>query len=239
MPQLDAALFNRKLRHLSSPEQCGVLFSQAIAPLGFDTFASGEVDFQNRDRSAFHIIGWPQKWRDFYVRSGLIERDPVVDELRHWTQSFTWADLRAERKLAKVGREALDMCAEAGWCEGFVVPLRQSSHRVGLVSMAGNRLCTDPDERDYLTLISICLHSHVRTLVATSGFALSPAGLTDREVACVRLAATGMTDLAIAEALGIAASTAHEFIEKAKRRMNVRSRTQLAGIAGALGIADI
>jgi DNA-binding NarL/FixJ family response regulator len=48
-----------------------------------------------------------------------------------------------------------------------------------------------------------------------------------------------MTDTAIAEALGIAVSTAHEFIEKAKRRMNVRSRTQLAGIAGALGIADI
>jgi DNA-binding CsgD family transcriptional regulator len=239
MPQFDAALFNRKLRQLSSPEQCGALFSQAIAPLGFDTFASGEVDFQNRDRSAFHIIGWPQKWQDFYIRSGLIERDPVVDELRHRTQSFTWGDLRAERKLAKVGREALDKVAEAGWCEGFVVPLRQSRHRVGLVSMAGDRLCTDPDERDYLTLISICLHGYVRTLVATSGFALSPAGLTDREVACVRLAATGMTDIAIAEALGIAASTAHEFIEKAKRRMNVRSRTQLAGIAGALGIADI
>lgn len=239
MSKLNAAQFNRALRELSSPTECGALFSEAIAPFGFDTFASGEVDLRHRDRSTFHIIGWPPHWQDFYMRSGLIDRDPVVDELPHRAQAFTFADLRAEGKIAKVGREALDKMAAAGWTEGFVVPLRQSSHRIGLVSMAGNRICSDPDERDYLTLISICLHSYVRTLVATKGFAVSPARLTEREIACVRLASDGLTDGAIADELSIAASTAHEFIEKAKKRMKARSRTQLAGIAGALGIADI
>ena len=71
------------------------------------------------------------------------------------------------------------------------------------------------------------------------GFALAPAGLTDRELACVRLAAKGMSDAAIASELGIAQSTAHEFIEKAKKRMTVRTRAELAALATALGIAEI
>lgn len=64
-------------------------------------------------------------------------------------------------------------------------------------------------------------------------------GLTDREIACLRLVARGLTDGAIASALGIATSTAHEFVEKAKRRFKTRTRAELVAVAVALGIIDI
>ncbi len=239
MTGLDAAKFNNRLRKLGTPAECGALFAATIAPLGFDTFASGEVDLTVRERSTFHLIGWTDSWRKFYMDSGLIARDPVVEELAHRTGPFTWSDLRSDRKLSRVGTQALDLVTAAGWVEGFIVPLPQASGRIGLVSMAGCRDCRDPAERGFLTLIAICLHSYVRTLVGRHGFAIPPAGLTDREIAAIRLVASGKSDAAIAQELGVASSTAHEFVEKAKRKLRARSRAEMAAIAAALGIVDI
>lgn len=173
------------------------------------------------------------------MTSGLIDRDPIVEEMGRRTAPFTWSDLRMERRLSRAERKTLDLCAAAGWTEGLAVPLPQSSGRIGLVSLAGHRDCRDPGERAYIFLISICLHSYVQTLVGRHGFALNPAGLTERELACLRLVAIGKSDGQIAQQLGIAASTVHEFVEKAKRRLQVRSRPELAAIAAALGIVDI
>ncbi len=235
----DAARFNETLREFKTPADCGTFFADAIAPFGFDTFASGEVDLYHRERSAFHVIGWPEAWRRFYLQSGLINRDPIVNELRHRTMAFTWGDLRADRLLPKLGTEALDLAARAGWTEGLIVPMPQSSGRIALVSLAGHRNVTDRGERGYLTLICICFHSYVRTLVGRCGFAVPPAGLTEREVSSLKLVALGKSDAVIASELGVAVSTAHEFVEKAKRRLSVHSRAELVALATALGLIDI
>ena len=231
--------FNARVRSLATPVECGDLFRDAIAVHGFDVFACGETDLNDRDRTVFYILDWPPAWQRFYIGSGLVNRDPVVDALSYRRGPFTWTDLRADRKLAAVGQDALDRIAAEGWNEGLVVPLPQGGSRMGLVSMVGRRLVTDPAVIAYLTLISICLHSHTRTLVAREGFAAPPAGLTPREVACLRLVARGLPDRAIAAELGIAVSTAHEFVEKAKRRLKVKSRPELAAVAVALGIVDL
>ena len=235
----DAAAFNTELRQRTTPAACAALFARAILPFGFDTFASGEVDLADRSRCSFHIINWPDHWADFYRTSGLIDNDPVVDALAHRTVAFTWSDLRADRTYSRAGTAALDLAAASGWVEGLIVPLPQASGRIGLVSMAGHRDCTDQAERNYLSLIAMCLHSHVRTLVGRHGFALPPAGLTPREIETLRLVVRGMSDAAIGKAMGIASSTAHEFVEKAKRKMKVRSRAELAALATSLAIVDI
>lgn len=239
MTESAAFAFNLALRRLPTPRECGALFRATIAPFGFDTFACGEVDVQDRDRSTFHIIDWPDGWQRFYFSSGLIARDPLVDEIAARDAPFTWSELRTDRKFAKAGRQAIDLAAAAGWTEGLVVPLQQAGNRIGIVSMVGHKDCRDPAARAFLGLISVCLHSHVRTLTGREGFAVPPAGLTERELAAIRLVARGMSDTAIAEALGVAHSTAHEFVEKAKRRLGVRSRPELAALAAGLGIVDI
>ena len=239
MSEVQAIGFNTALRRLDTPIECGRLFRATIEPFGFDTFACGVVDLSNRQRSTFYIIDWPDAWKRFYLGSGLIERDPLVDELAVRRAPYTWSELRADRKFPKVGRQALDMAAAAGWTEGLAIPLPLGGARVGLVSMVGHRDCRDPEERAFLTLISICLHEHTRTLTARNGFAVPPASLTERELASIRLAAKGMSDAQIAHELGVARTTAHEFIEKAKRRLSVRSRAELAAVAAVLGIIEI
>ena len=234
----NAYLFNVHLRRLSLPAACADLFRLAIRPFGFDTFACGELDIAHRERSAFYLIDWPDAWREFYIRSGLIERDPLIDALGERTEPFTWSDLRAGKTLSQIGRKALEAAAVAGWSDGLIVPVPRGRDRVGLISLVGHRDVAG-DDKAYLSLISLALHSHVRTLVSQQGFALPPAGLTPREIECIGLVAHGLSDKAIGAQLDIAASTAHEYVEKAKARLRTRSRTEMVAIAAALGIIDI
>lgn len=72
-----------ELRGLSIPQACADLFRTAVVRFGFDTFACGELDITNKARSVFHLIDWPESWRSFYLSSGLINRDPVVEAAPH------------------------------------------------------------------------------------------------------------------------------------------------------------
>ena len=235
---LDAYQFYIKVRRAKSLSSAIGIFRSSIAPFGFDTFACGELDLADRDRSVYYVIDWPDKWRHFYLNSKLIERDPVVESLAYRHEPYTWTDLRRDRRFGKLGRDALKLVAVHGWTQGFVVPIPSSGRRVGLVSLAGTREDISLEGRAYLALISIAFHTHVRLLVTHQGFAAPPAGLTQREIDCVRLVAQGCSDRSIASTLGIAPSTAHEFIEKAKRRLKARTRMEMAAIAVALGIID-
>jgi DNA-binding CsgD family transcriptional regulator len=235
---LDAYQFHLKLRRLRSLPSMIALFRSSIAPFGFDTFACGELDLTERARSVFYVIDWPDRWRNFYLKSGLIERDPVVETLAHRRDPYTWTDLRRDRKFGQLGRDALKLAAAHGWVQGFVVPMPCISRRVGLVSLAGTREEISAEARAYLALISMGFQMHVRVLVGHQGFAVPPAGLTQREIDSVCLVAQGHSDKAIASRLGVAPSTSHEFIEKAKRRLKARTRMQMVAIAVSLGIVD-
>lgn len=233
-----AVEFTEALRQLTRLADCADLFRKAIASFGFDTYACGVFDARDRDLNVFYIIDWPESWRRFYVESGLINRDPLLDALSTTDHPFTWSDLRAGRRLSKAGTEAINQAAEEGWVEGLVVPVPGVNHRLGLVSMVGHR-DVDALARGYLTLISTALHHHCRSLAPREGFAMPPVGLTDREIAAIRHVANGLSDAEIGAAMGIAKTTAHEFVEKAKSKLKARNRAELAAIAVALGVIDL
>jgi LuxR family quorum sensing-dependent transcriptional regulator len=231
--------FDSRLRRLDTPKACADLFRNAIAPFEFDAFACGVVDLEHRERHVFYLMDWPDEWRSFYIRSGLIDRDPVIDALAVRQQPFTWTDLRKDRKFDRVGRESLRRSAAAGWSEGLVVPLPVAPRRVGLISLVGHQSAMRLEDRAYLCLISLCLFTRVRVMVAECGFAVAPVGLTPREIASVKLVAVGHTDGQVGKALGVAASTAHEFVEKAKRKLKTHSRAELVAVAASLGIINV
>lgn len=228
-----------QIRRQATVAAATAVFRRLIAPFGFVTFACGELDLSDRDRSVYYVIDWPESWRRFYLNSRLIERDPIIDSLAYRHEPFTWSDLRNLRKFGKAGREALRLLASHGWVEGLVVPLPGAFGRMGLVSMAGNKAGIDRESVAHLSLLSVGFHYHVKAMAVRQGFALPPAGLTPRELACVRRVAHGQSDAQVAAGLRVAPSTAHEFIEKAKRRLKVHTRSEMVAIAAALGIIDL
>ncbi len=234
----DATQFNAQLRRQTALSDCADLFRAAIAPFGFDTFACGEVDLANAERSVFYLIDWPEDWRRFYLNSGMVEADPIVRFLATRNEPFTWTDLRADPDFTVADGLTLDKAAPR-WVDGLVVPVSRAGRKVGLVSLAGREHIATKQAADYLCLISVCLHSHVRTLLPTEGFAAPPVGLTPRELDALKLVARGQSDAAIAKSLSIAVSTAHEHVENAKRKLKTPSRAEAVAVAVSLGIIEV
>ena len=241
MPMRDAMQFNAQLQRCATLRACTDLFRAEIEPLRFQAFACREIDTSNRSRTIFYVKHWPSAVERFYQqRARFAERNPVLDAVSSRQAAFTWADLRADRSFARAGQDALDMLAAQGLQDAFVVPLPAGGSRVGIVSMSSDGPVThDPAIRSYLSIIAALLHGRTRALGASDRLPAPPMGLTEREFACLRLVARGMSDMAIGKALGIAASTAHEYIEKAKSRLDVRSRPELTAVVASFGVIDV
>lgn len=126
------------------PKTCTRLFQRTIATFDVDTFACGEVDLAVLERTVFYAIGWPETWRKFYLGSGLVRRDPLLDALKRHHTPFTWSELRRDRKLSTLGSEALRLLSDHGWTEGPAVPIPRGGDRFGLVSSACQRVPFDP-----------------------------------------------------------------------------------------------
>lgn len=201
-----------------------------------DTFASGEIDINVRRRTVFHAMEWPDRWRNYYFQSGLLDRDPLIEALPLMDRAFTWDELRARRALSLAGTEALNKVATEGWVDGLVVPMHRGGTHYGLVSLVASNHHISPAEKEQLEAVCVVLHERLRNTVPKEGFRVPPAGLTPREIDCIKLIAEGMSDATAAEVLGIKSSTVHEHVERAKMKLDARNRAELAAIAVGFGI---
>ena len=220
----------------TEPKACTRIFRRVIATFEIDTFASGEVDLAHLDRTVFYAVEWGEAFRKFYMKSGLLRRDPIVEALKRRRTPFTWSDLRRDRTLGTLGSEALALCAKNGWTEGLAVPIPRGGQRFGLVTLACQRRDFRADEKSLLTMLMLGYHERLRNLAPKYGFAMPPVGLTRREIDCLQLIARGTTDRDIGRKLGISQTTAHEHCETAKKKLKVSTRAEAVAIAVSLAI---
>ena len=220
----------------TDPKTCAQIFRKTIAAFGVDSFACGEIDLAVRERTVFYALGWPESWRKFYVRSGLVNKDPLLEALKRYSTPFTWSELRRDRKLSSVGSAAMRLLADHGWTEGLAVPIPRGGQHFGLVSLVCQRAPFKAPEKALLAMLSYCFHERARSLALRHGYAVPPANLTRREIDTLRLIAKGATDRAVARTLGISTSTAHEHFETAKTKLKAANRAETIAIAVAFGI---
>ncbi len=149
-----AAGFEQALRACEAIKDCTALLRTELGQGGFNTFACGELDLDNKERYAFYVIDWPDEWRQFYLENDLMIDDPIVDALRDRRNPFTWTELLQSQNVSRRGKDILKLAGDRGWTEGFVVPIRRSVRaRVGLVSLAGKRAPLEDRHREMLTLM--------------------------------------------------------------------------------------
>lgn len=220
----------------SVPKECVAIFRNMLDRCGIDTFAAGEIDLRHRARSVFHVLDWPEDWRRYYFGSGLVNRDPLLSALEKRTGPFTWSELRADRTLPRLGTEALERAAEAGWTDGLVVPIPRGGQRVGIVSIVARKGPISQMQKLLLPPLCICFHVRLRGMVAGHDLPVPPAGLTGRELDCLPLVSKGYSDREIAAALNISVSTAHEHVENARKRFEAANRAELVAAAVSLGV---
>jgi LuxR family quorum-sensing system transcriptional regulator CciR len=151
----------------------------------------------------------------------------------------TWQELRRLRRFSRVEQRFWEAVLAYGWKDGLMVPLPRGGTRYGLVSLASMHREFSPADRDLAGAMTILFYERLRALTVGTDAFLDPANLTPREIACLALAARGLSDAAIGAKLGIQASTAHDHIERAKGRFAVRTRMEAVAIALSLGIIAI
>lgn len=211
-------------------------FRRFVEPFHIDTFTSGEIDTDVRRRAVFHAMEWPDRWRSYYFQSGLLDHDPVIDALPLMGAAFTWDELRARRALTVAGTEALNKIATEGWVDGLVVPLHRAGSHYGLISLVALNHHISPAEKRHLEAVCVVFHERLRHVVPKEGFRIPPAGLTPREIDCIKLIAEGLSDITAGERLGIKGSTVHEHAERAKMKLQARNRAELVALAVGFGI---
>ncbi len=150
--------------------------------------------------------------------------DPLVHEARRRMSPFTWSDLWAEGDLPAAVRDVIEMGRQRGWEEGFAVPIHGPGGYIGLVSFAGGAVTLSVSDRALLLALAHAAHQRGKALYGTEQNFLVK--LTRRELQAMRWVSRGKTDTQIAEILNLSASTVHDYIENAKRKLGVRSRSQ-------------
>ena len=238
-PEAEEALrFYPELQERTSAAACADLFRNAVARFGIEAFACGEIDLDDRDRNVMFIAEWPKAWVRYYVKSGLIKRDPLLNAVAVYRKPFTFGDIIHDKRFSTLDRDALRAAEHQGWTQGLAVPVARGGARFGLVTLLGRGEELDASLRLNLCLISECLLTRVRSLVKRAEYAMPPAGLSKREVEAARLVALGHSDAEIAAELAISESTAHKHVESGRKRLKAKNRAHMAALTVSLAIAS-
>ena len=75
----DALRFFAQLQERTSVAACADLFRETVAKFGIHAFACGEIDLADRSRNVMFIAEWPKAWVRYYLKSGLVDHDPILN----------------------------------------------------------------------------------------------------------------------------------------------------------------
>ena len=154
----DLLRFYSDLQARTSVAACSALFQEAVARFEIVAFACGEIDLAERTRNVMFIAEWPQAWIDYYVKSGFIERDPIVNALRVLSQGVFVRRYPARPALLAPGPRGLARCGGIRLEPGPGGPRRARRRALRARHHDRRRRCSsDPTQRAYLCLIGECL----------------------------------------------------------------------------------
>jgi DNA-binding CsgD family transcriptional regulator len=205
-------------------------FRETIERLGILYFACYTHIADPLDPSPEGVLvhNYPNDWVCVYSEAKLNEIDPVLEYAERNPLPFSW-EARAFRAHLTATQATLLAAASAfGLDHGYTIPIHLSwmpgSLRASL-SVVPRAGAIDARSRLELQLIASCLYVAANRASASWEAAPIPA-LGQRERQCLTLVAQGKDDWTIGCLLKLSSATVHTYIERAKRRLQVATRTQ-------------
>ena len=203
-------------------------FRNIIRDIGFTCSACGAWSgMAPRRVNRFFFNDWPADWFQLYAERQFFADDPLVEEARRAMTLFLWSELEGRRPFSPRGQNIFDVGRAYGWREVVGIPIHGPLGYQGLVSLAAKEpVPLSVADRAWLETLGRLIHDRCRMEI---GYGLSPDDvpkLTARELECMQWVAVGKTDAEIGEVLGISTATAHFHVEKVKKKLEMRSRTE-------------
>lgn len=216
--QLDAA---------TSVTAVGRAFFEALVPLGARGFGARAYTANGGSADPGQAVAFaqvlPRKWKTSASARLVESLDPLPKAARKLARpSFLWSE--ASPRGGRPWADYWPALSEHGISEGTAVHFFAPNGMTSRVSVGFDRPSLPVAERTAIELASYALLN--RLIAMTPAIAPEPPSLSARERDCLAFVAQGLSDVEIAERLGIATTTAHFYIEKAKRKLGAKTRAQ-------------
>ena len=236
MKLADSLPLIEKLPQCKSSQQVGVVFADFVAPYGFIAAACGESrDTPEGRRWEFFFNTWPAEWLLQYQKNDFVRHDLLPMVARFSAQTFTWLEALRGRTPTIKQREHHEWANGIGIIDAIAVPIHYPGGDLGLCVSIANHPIDGTFERDALQMVSLFTYQRCRELGGQSETSFAPRLLTPREADCMRWVLKGKSDTDIGEILEISHTTVKFHIERVKKKLDVKTRTQAVAALVSLG----
>jgi DNA-binding CsgD family transcriptional regulator len=229
--------FIEGLPKIETSQEVGVSFMRLFAPYGFIAVACGGGYYTPTGLTyQFFFNTWPAEWLAHYQANDYVRHDvaPLLGRLT--ARPFSWRDVLAGREFTEKQGEFHGWLSNIGIVDGLVVPIHYPGGDFGLTVIVSDHFIDSIEVRLALHMAAAHAHQHCRNIgsgVTEASSVKSP--LTARELECLRWVLQGKSDTDIGTILDISHTTVHFHIERVKRKLGVKTRTQAASLVVTLG----
>jgi LuxR family quorum-sensing system transcriptional regulator CciR len=244
----DVQSFVRAVRTAPTLTDIGLVLKDATRSFRFDHFALaqklGTGAQLGPKLGTLRLTDFPDAWVDRLVGQGRVADDPVLLASERRVTPFAWSSLPAFMTMTSRHQAFMAEARAAGLSEGYTVPIHVPGQASGLVSFVMAKGGELPSESlpaaQYLACFAFEAARRLK-LVASGGSEQAPR-LTQRQLDCLVLAARGKSNWVAGQLLGLSEGTVHKYLEAAKQRYGVSTRTELVVRAlydGQLAFDDV
>lgn len=224
------------IKTCASSQEVGDVFASTIAPYGFTMVSCGGSREAPSGRIwDFFFNTWPPEILLEYQNNDYVRVDMLPAVARLSATPFTWAELLRDRKQTPKQIAFHKRIRELGVIDAYAVPIHLPGGDVGLCVSVSTHIIDDAEERLALHMASLYTHDRCRTLGGLTEASSVKAPLSPRELECLKWVLDGKSDTDIGRILGISHTTVHFHVERVKKKLGVRTRTQAAAMVMTLG----
>jgi LuxR family transcriptional regulator, quorum-sensing system regulator CciR len=242
--------FVRTVRGATSLPDISLVLSEATREFDFDYFALVQRVSSRLSIGPVQLSDYPPEWIALLSATDYYVHDPVLLACEKSVAPFSWDAIPGMIDMSKHQKGYMANAKAAGLDAGYTVPIHVPGAASGLCSFVTTKGRSLPEKSlpaaQYLACFAF--EAARRLVNKTPGddggekVTSVTRRLTQRQLDCVVLAARGKSNWVSGKLLGLSPDTVHKYLESAKRRYGVSSRTELVVRAlydGQLSFSDV
>lgn len=180
----------------------------------------------------------PRGWMEEYALRGCETLDMLAVRNRTTQAPYLWTMAEFENHLSSEQRGWYNLNRDTRLLAGLNILDRSGGH-MRIVSLGGEKADIHPHDRMVLHFAGLEAMYRMQELGVRAPGLTAAQNLSQRECECLKWIAAGKTDWEIGEILSISEKTVNVYVERAKHKLAVQTRSQAVVLAMRAGLIQI